>query len=113
MIQFVVHILVTAALLSVVGSLVSDIEVEDGTSAVIGALVLGLANAFIRPILVLLTLPITVLTAGLFIFVVNAFMLQLTAAFVSGFRVQGFKAAMVGSLLLALLNFVVAALFGF
>ena len=112
MIQFVIHIVVTAALLSVVGSLVSDIEVEDGTSAVVGALVLGLANAFIRPILVLLTLPITLLTLGLFIWVVNAFMLKLTAEFVPGFRVNGFKAAMVGSLLLTFLNFAVAALFG-
>ncbi len=112
MIQFVIHIVVTAALLSVVGSLVSDIEVEDGTSAVVGALVLGLANAFIRPILVLLTLPITFLTLGLFIWVVNAFMLKLTAGFVPGFRVDGFKAAMAGSLLLGLLNLAVAALFG-
>ncbi len=112
MIQFALHIVVTAALLSVVGRLVSDIDVEDGTAAVVGALVLGLANAFIRPILVLLTLPITVLTLGLFIWVVNAFMLKLTAAFVPGFRVNGFKAAMVGSLLLGLLNFAVAALFG-
>ncbi len=112
MIQFVIHIVVTAALLSVVGSLVSDIEVEGGTSAVVGALVLGLANAFIRPILVLLTLPITFLTLGLFIWVVNAFMLKLTAEFVPGFRVNGFKAAMVGSLLLTFLNFAVAALFG-
>ena len=112
MIQFAIHIVVTAALLSVVGSLVSDIEVEDGTSAVVGALVLGLANAFIRPILVLLTLPITFVTLGLFIWVVNAFMLKLTAGFVPGFRVDGFKAAMVGSLLLTFLNFAVAALFG-
>ena len=67
MIQFAIHIVVTAALLSVVGSLVSDIEVEDGTSAVVGALVLGLANAFIRPILVLLTHPISFLTLGLFV----------------------------------------------
>ena len=112
MIQFAIHIVVTAALLSVVGSLVSDIEVEGGTSAVVGALVLGLANAFIRPILVLLTLPITFLTLGLFIWVVNAFMLKLTAEFVPGFRVDGFKAALVGSLLLGFLNFLVAALFG-
>jgi len=112
MIQFAIHIVVTAALLSVVGSFVSDIEVEDGTSAVVGALVLGLANAFIRPILVLLTLPITFLTLGLFIWVVNALMLKLTAAFVPGFRVDGFKAALVGSLLLGFLNFLVAALFG-
>ncbi len=113
MIQFALHLVVTAALLSVVGSLVSDIEVEDGTAAVVGALVLGLANAFIRPILLLLTLPITFLTLGLFIWVVNAFMLKLTASFVPGFRVHGFKAALVGSLLLAILNLVVAALFGF
>ena len=107
MIQFVLHLVVTAALLSVVGYLVSDIDVEDGTAAVIGALVLGLANAFIRPILVVLTLPITFLTLGLFIWVVNAFMLKLTAAFVPGFR-----AAMAGSLLLGILNFAVSALFG-
>ncbi len=112
MIQFVIHLLVTAALLSVVGSMVSGIEVEDGTAAVIGALVLGFANAFIRPLLVLLTLPITFLTLGLFVWVVNAFMLKLTAAFVPGFRVEGFRAAMVGSLFLGILNFMVAAFFG-
>ncbi len=112
MIQFVLHLVVTAALLSVVGYLVSDIDVEDGTAAVIGALVLGFANAFIRPILVVLTLPITFLTLGLFIWVVNAFMLKLTAAFVPGFRVEGFRAAMAGSLLLSILNFAVSALFG-
>ena len=112
MIQFALHIVVTAALLSVVGYLVSDIEVEDSTAAVVGALVLGLANAFIRPLLVLLTLPITFLTLGLFIWVVNAFMLKLTAEFVPGFRVEGFRAAMVGSLRRGLLNLAVAALFG-
>ena len=112
MIQLVVHIVVTAALLSVVGYLVSGIDVEDGTAAVVGVLVLGLANTFIRPILVVLTLPITFLTLGLSIWVVNAFMLKLTAEFVPGFRVEGFRAAMSGSLLLAILNFAVAALFG-
>ena len=112
MIQFALHLVVTAALLSVVGYMVSGIEVEDGSSAVIGALVLGFANAFIRPILVLLTLPITFLTLGLFVWVVNAFMLKLTAAFVPGFRVEGFRAAMVGSLFLGILNFMVAAFFG-
>ncbi len=112
MIQFALHILATAALLSVVGSLVSDIEVEDGTAAVVGALVLGLANAFIRPILLLLTLPITFLTLGLFVWVVNALMLKLTAALVPGFKVEGFWAAMVGSLFLGILNLAVSALFG-
>ena len=91
----------------------SDIEVEDAGTAVAGALVLGLANAFVRPILLLLTLPITFLTLGLFVWVVNAFTLKLAASFVPGFRVHGFKAALVGSLLLAILNVAVSALFGF
>ena len=112
MIQFALHLLVTAALLSVVGFMVSGIEVEDGAAAVIGALVLGFANAFVRPILVVLTLPITFLTLGLFVWVVNAFMLKLTASFVPGFKVYGFWAAMVGSLLLGILNVAVSALFG-
>ena len=112
MIQFALHLIVTAALLSVVGYIVSGIDVEDGTAAVIGALVLGFANAFIRPILVVLTLPITFLTLGLFVWVVNAFMLKLSAAFVPGFKVEGFWAAMVGSLLLGILNVAVSLFFG-
>ncbi len=112
MIQFAVHLVVTAALLSVVGYMVAGIEVEDGAAAVIGALVLGFVNAIIRPLLIMLTLPITFLTLGLFIWVVNAFMLKLTAAFVPGFKVVGLRAAMVGSLLLGILNLAVSALFG-
>jgi putative membrane protein len=112
MIQFALHLVVTAALLSVVGYMVSGIDVDDGTAAVIGALVLGFANAFIRPILVVLTLPITFLTLGLFVWVVNAFMLKLTAAVVPGFKVEGFWAAMVGSLLLGILNVAVSVFFG-
>jgi len=112
MIQFAVHLLVSAALLAVVGKMITGIEVEDVSSAFIGALVLGFANAVIRPILVILTFPITILTLGLFIWVVNAFMLMLTAAFVPGFEVRGFKAALFGSLMLGLLNFAVSILFG-
>jgi putative membrane protein len=112
MIQFALHILVTAALLSVVGHLVSGIDVENGGAAMVGALVLGFVNAIIKPILLVLTLPITLLTLGLFVWVLNALMLKLAASFVPGFRVEGFGAAMVGSLLLGILNLAVAALFG-
>ena len=112
MIQFALHILVSAALLSVVGHLVSGIEVEDGGAAMVGALVLGLVNAIIKPILLVLTLPITFLTLGLLVWVVNALMLKVAASFVPGFRVEGFGAAMVGSLLLGILNLAIAALFG-
>jgi putative membrane protein len=112
MIQFAVHLLVTAGLLLVVGKMISGIEVEDASAAVIGALVLGFANAVIRPILVFLTLPITFLTLGLFVWVVNALMLMLAAAVVPGFDVKGFKPALFGSLLLGLLNFGVSMFFG-
>jgi len=104
---FLVHILVSAALLFVLGRLVSGIEVRDGKAALFGALVLGVANALVRPLLVLITLPITILTLGLFIFVVNALMLMLAAALVDGFEVRGFKAALWGSVVLGLMNILV------
>jgi len=102
---FIAHVLVTAVLLFVLGRLVEGIRVRDAKAAVIGALVLGLANAFVRPVLVLLTLPVTILTLGLFILVVNALMLALAAALVDGFEVKGFGAALWGSLVLAVMNF--------
>jgi len=108
---FLVHILVSAALLFVLGRLVSGIEVRDGKAALFGALVLGVANALVRPLLVLITLPITILTLGLFIFVVNALMLMLAAALVDGFEVRGFKAALWGSVVLGLMNILVGVVF--
>ena len=104
MLGFVLHIVVTAGLLMFVGHLVSGIEIRDGKAALFGALALGLANAVVRPILVALTFPITLLTLGLFLWVVNALMLMLAAAFVDGFKVENFKAAFWGSVLLGLLN---------
>jgi len=104
---FIAHILVTAALLFLLGRIVDGVVVKDAKAALLGALVLGLANAFVRPVLVLLTLPVTFLTLGLFLLVVNALMLMLAAAIVDGFDVKGFKAALVGSVLLAVMNFLV------
>lgn len=72
------------------------------------ALIFGLVNAFIRPIIVLLTLPLTILTLGLFIFIVNALMLLLTSGIAEGlrlgFRVRGFAAALLGSLIISVVN---------
>jgi putative membrane protein len=104
---FIAHILVTAALLFILGRLVDGIVVKNVKAALIGALVLGLANAFVRPVLVLLTLPVTFLTLGLFLLVVNALMLMLAAAIVGDFEVRGFKAALVGSIVLAVMNFLI------
>jgi putative membrane protein len=107
---FIAHLLVTAVLIFLLGRIVSGIRVRDGKAALIGALVLGIANAIVRPILVLLTLPVTVLTLGLFLLVVNALMLALAAALVDGFEIEGFGAALWGSIVLAVMNILVGLL---
>lgn len=112
MIPFLAHLLVTAALLLLVANLVRGVQVEGWAPAFLGAIVLGLVNGFVRPVMVLLTLPLTVLTFGLFLLVINALVLWLVAALVPGVRVQGFGPALLGSLLLTLLNLAVAALVG-
>ncbi len=112
MTEFFAHLIVTAALLLLVSNVVRGVRIAGWGSALLGALVLGFVNAFVRPVMVLLTLPLTVLTLGLFLLVVNAFMLWIVAALVPGIRVKGFGPALIGSLLLTLLNIAVAALVG-
>lgn len=108
--MFLEHLLVTAALLLLVSNLVRGVHVQGLGSALVGALVLGFVNAVVRPLMVLLTLPFTILTFGFFLLVVNALMLWLMAALVPGIRVQGFGAALLGSLVLTLLNLAVELL---
>ena len=93
-VEFVAHLLVSAALLLLVASLVRGVQVAGWGAAFLGAIVLGLVNAFVRPIMVLLTLPLTVLTFGLFLLVINAFTLWLMAALVPGVQVKGFGPAL-------------------
>jgi putative membrane protein len=110
--DLVIHILFNAVLLFLVGRLVDGIEVRDGKSAVFGAIVLGLANASVRKLLLLMTLPVTLLTFGLFVLVINALMLMLAAAFVDGFEIEGFSAAMWGSVAFAVMNFLAGMMLG-
>jgi putative membrane protein len=110
MLAFIVHLIVTAALLLVVAKLVRGVEVRSFGSALIGALVLGVVNALVRPVMVFLTFPITLVTLGLFLFVINALMLWLVGAIVPGIRINGFLPALLGSLLLTVLNLVVGLL---
>ena len=110
MLVFLVHLILTAALLLLVSNLVSGVHVQGWGSALVGALVLGFVNAVVRPLMVLLTLPFTILTFGLYLLVVNALMLWLVAALVPGIRVQGFGSALLGSLVLTLLNLAVELL---
>ncbi len=98
-------ILNTVALFVVV-KLVPHFHCDSWVTLAIAALVLGLLNAIVRPILFVLTLPITVLTLGIFLIVLNAIMLELTAWLVRGFRIDGFGWAIVGAIVLSLVSLV-------
>jgi putative membrane protein len=110
MFAFLVHLILTAALLLVVARVVSGVQVQGWGPALLAALLLGVVNAIVRPLMVFLTFPLTILTLGLFLFVINALMLWLTAALVPGFRITGFGPALLGSLLLTLLNVLIGML---
>ena len=98
-----------AAALLLVANLYSGVSVASFGSALIAAFVLGLFNTLVRPLLVLLTLPVTILTLGLFLFVINALMFWAAASVLDGFVVTGFWAALVGSLLYSLCGLVIDA----
>jgi len=98
---------VNALALLAVAFLYSEVNVDGIFAALAAALVLGLVNAIIRPILILLTLPVTLLTMGLFIFVINALLFWLVAEVVKGFTVSGFTAAFVGSLMYSVITLLV------
>lgn len=102
--KIIASILITALALLLVAGIVPGIEVANFYAALIAALILGLLNVFIKPILVLLTLPITILTLGLFMFVINAGLFLFAASFVEGFTVDGFIPALIGSLLVSLIS---------
>jgi putative membrane protein len=99
--------LLSAAALLAVAYLYSGVEIKSYSSALIAALVVGLFNAVLRPILVILTLPVTVLTLGLFLFVINALMFWSAAGVLEGFNVTGFGAALIGSLIYSVMGIVI------
>lgn len=96
--------IVNGAALLLVAYLYPGVQVGSFTAALIAALVLGLVNAVVRPILVILTLPVTILTLGIFLFVINALLFWLVAEVVPGFTVAGFLAALIGSLLFSVIT---------
>ncbi len=107
--KIVVRWCLLAAALLLVAQLYSGVVVTSFASALIAAFVLGLFNTLLRPILVLLTLPVTVLTLGLFLFIINALMFYFAASVLKGFNVTGFGAALIGSLLYSLCGLVIDA----
>jgi putative membrane protein len=102
--RFVAHWVVTGLSLVVADWLLSGIRISSTLSLILGALVLGLVNALVRPVLTVLTLPLTILTLGLFYLVVNGIAFALAAALVPGFGVASLGSAMLGALVVAIVS---------
>ncbi len=102
--KFLLRTLITAGALMVVSYVVPGIEVTGWVPAVIASVFLIILNVLVRPVLIVLTLPVTVITLGLFIFVINASILLFIASFVEGIHIASFWSALIGSLLLSLIS---------
>ena len=104
--------LLSAASLLFVAYVYSGVEVQSFTSALIAAFVVGLFNVVLRPVLVVLTLPVTIVTVGLFLFVINSLMFWAAASVLDGFHVNDFGAALLGSLIYSLLGVLIESALG-
>jgi putative membrane protein len=102
--------LINAVALLAVPYLLNSVQVDSFGAALIAALILGFVNAIVRPVLVVLTLPVTFLTLGLFIFVINGLMFWVVAQLVSGFHVGGFWSAVFGALLYSIVSWALSTL---
>ncbi|HWP20798.1 MAG TPA: phage holin family protein [Burkholderiaceae bacterium] len=109
MLKILVRWFLLAAALLLVTQVYPAVEVRSFGSALVAALVLGLLNAVVRPILVVLTLPVTVITLGLFLFVINALMFYFAANILAGLNVPTFLAALVGSLIYSVCGVIIDA----
>jgi len=97
--------IINSTALLTVAHLVPGITIDNWPTVFVAAVVLGLLNAFLRPVLIFLTLPVTVLTLGLFTLFINAFLFSLAAKLVSGFHVEGFGKAFLGAFIFSLVSF--------
>lgn len=102
--SFIISLLVNSLSIYIAAWLLPGVTVRDLYSAVLVAVVLGLVNTFIKPLLLLLTLPLNILTLGLFTFVVNAALVLLVDYFLSGFAVSGFVAALIFALVVSIIS---------
>jgi putative membrane protein len=102
--------LISTVSIMVTAYLVNGISISGFLSAFFAAAILGILNAFFRPILFILTLPITILSLGLFTFVINALLLMMVSGVISGFVVDGFWTALLGSLLISLVSWLLTSL---
>ena len=112
MVGFLVRTLITAIGLWLANAIIPGINIETPGTLILAALLMGFVNALVRPIAILLTFPFTVVTMGLFLLVINAAMFGLVAAFLEGFRVSGFFAALFGWLIVSLISTVASWFIG-
>lgn len=106
---FLVQWAVTAASLWVASHIFRGLKFDSTGALVVSALLLGLANAVVKPLLIVLTLPLTLITLGLFLLVINALMILLVAALVKGFRVSGFWTALFASIFISILSVLIGS----
>ncbi|HUD24293.1 MAG TPA: phage holin family protein [Burkholderiaceae bacterium] len=102
--QLLLHWILNALALMIVAHVVPGISVRDPITALVAAVLLGLANAVIKPLLVLLTLPVTILTLGLFLLVINGLLFWAVSGLMSGFEVHGFWTGVLGAFIYSLLT---------
>jgi len=107
---FLIRVLVNALAIMLAASILPGIHVEGLVPALVGGLLLGLVNAVVRPVLIILTLPITFVTLGFFLLVLNALCFWLVASLVKGFYVAGFWAAFLGAIVVSIVSWVMTAL---
>ncbi|MFN3639723.1 MAG: phage holin family protein [Flavobacterium sp.] len=98
----IVRILITAILVMLLANILPGIYVVDYWTAILVAVVLGLLNMFVKPLIIILTIPVTILTLGLFLFVINALMIQFSGYLVGGFKVESFWYALFFSIILSI-----------
>lgn len=110
MVGFLVRLVVNAIALIIVAYLLPGVHVSSFTAALVAALILGIVNAVLRPILIVLTLPVVILSLGLFTLVINAITFYLVAHLGLGLTVNGFGSAFLGALVLSIVSFVLSSI---
>lgn len=112
MIGFIIRVLIVAVGLWLASKIIPGVEISDGTSLLLAALVLGIINAIVRPVVVIMTLPLTILTLGLFLLIINAAMVSLTAWMLDGMTVAGFWSALFASIVVAVTGWIGSSFIG-
>lgn len=110
--KFIIKTIATALAVLFAAYILNGVQVDSTLTALVVAVVLGLLNSFIKPLLIILTIPITIVTLGLFLLVINIIIVKLAAALVTGFRVDSWIAALLFSLVVSIVSSVIEAIIG-